>query len=295
MSYDSNTLLFDPNGRILQTEYAKDAIKKGGPVFAVKNDDGIIIVTARIRPINELQIVPTKKVFFVDNNICIAASGLLFDANILIDAAKKISSDYKSIFFTSIPIEKLCNELSNLIHQQTRSDKTRPVGVSLLVAGWDENLGMQLYTTDPDGSYFGWNAVAIGYNADESINKLSKLFDNENNKNKYVNNNISNNWLKIKKFARKYYSNNHENSDFQIPTNIIDENNKKNDETEKNKIDENIFFNDDNVENILFDAKKYWDLEVQVFSIFFFFIWIFIFFFIFLYFSKLIQCKIIQY
>lgn len=39
----------------------------------------------------------------------------------------------------------------------------RPFGVSLLLAGYDDN-GPQLYQVDPSGSYWGWKASAIGKN-----------------------------------------------------------------------------------------------------------------------------------
>ena len=39
----------------------------------------------------------------------------------------------------------------------------RPFGVSLLMAGQDEN-GPQLYQIDPSGTYFAWKASAIGKN-----------------------------------------------------------------------------------------------------------------------------------
>uniref|UniRef100_A0A804MSW3 Uncharacterized protein n=1 Tax=Zea mays TaxID=4577 RepID=A0A804MSW3_MAIZE len=37
----------------------------------------------------------------------------------------------------------------------------RPFGVSLLIAGYDDN-GPQLYQVDPSGSYFSWKASAMG-------------------------------------------------------------------------------------------------------------------------------------
>ena len=40
----------------------------------------------------------------------------------------------------------------------------RPFGVSLLVAGWDENRGATLYQVDPSGSFWAWKASAIGKN-----------------------------------------------------------------------------------------------------------------------------------
>ena len=31
-AYDSSSMQFNPDGRILQIEYSKDAVKKGGPI-----------------------------------------------------------------------------------------------------------------------------------------------------------------------------------------------------------------------------------------------------------------------
>ena len=43
------------------------------------------------------------------------------------------------------------------------SGGVRPFGVSLMMAGYDDN-GPQLYQIDPSGTYFAWKASAIGKN-----------------------------------------------------------------------------------------------------------------------------------
>lgn len=48
----------------------------------------------------------------------------------------------------------------------------RPFGVSLLMAGYDEN-GPQLYQIDPSGTYFAWKASAIGKNMVRINSKLN--------------------------------------------------------------------------------------------------------------------------
>ena len=49
----------------------------------------------------------------------------------------------------------------------------RPFGVSLLLAGRDDN-GPQLYQIDPSGSYFAWKASAIGKNMTNAKTFLEK-------------------------------------------------------------------------------------------------------------------------
>lgn len=52
----------------------------------------------------------------------------------------------------------------------------RPFGVSLMMAGHDEN-GPQLYQIDPSGSYFAWKASAIGKNMTNAKVRLSAHID----------------------------------------------------------------------------------------------------------------------
>ena len=55
------------------------------------------------------------------------------------------------------------------------SGGVRPFGVSLLMAGYDDN-GPQLYQIDPSGSYFAWKASAIGKNMTNAKTFLEKRY-----------------------------------------------------------------------------------------------------------------------
>ena len=61
---------------------------------------------------------PLQKVFQIDSNIVIAGTGLLFDANVIVDVAKRISFQHRSIFCDEIPVESLCEDLSEIMHKQ---------------------------------------------------------------------------------------------------------------------------------------------------------------------------------
>lgn len=54
----------------------------------------------------------------------------------------------------------------------------RPFGVSLMMAGYDEN-GPQLYQVDPSGSYFAWKASAIGKNMVNAKAFLEKRYSED--------------------------------------------------------------------------------------------------------------------
>ena len=67
------------------------------------------------------------------------------------------------------------------LHQicmHAESGGVRPFGVSLLLAGYDEN-GPQLYQIDPSGSYFAWKASAIGKNMTNAKTFLEKRYNDD--------------------------------------------------------------------------------------------------------------------
>eukprot|EP00919_Chromeraceae_sp_WS-2016_P028992 GHVR01068798.1.p1 GENE.GHVR01068798.1~~GHVR01068798.1.p1 ORF type:complete len:119 (+),score=18.79 GHVR01068798.1:432-788(+) len=60
----------------------------------------------------------------------------------------------------------------------TQSGGVRPFGISLLVAGYDDN-GPQLFQVDPSGAYFGWKSSAIGKNMQNAKTFLEKRYNGE--------------------------------------------------------------------------------------------------------------------
>jgi len=123
---------FDPTGRILQVEYAKDAVNRGGPIIGIKCTDGIILVACRKDRFPVLQLNRIQKLFLIDDHICIAATGLLFDARVIIDFAKLICLEHREYCNSPIPIEKLIADLSQLTHSLTKRTTSRALGAGKL-------------------------------------------------------------------------------------------------------------------------------------------------------------------
>ena len=56
----------------------------------------------------------------------------------------------------------------------------RPFGVSMLVAGWDEDDNKPLlFQCDPSGAYFPWKATAMGKNHINGKTFLEKRYNEE--------------------------------------------------------------------------------------------------------------------
>ena len=76
------------------------------------------------------------------------------------------------------PSPYLSDKQDIVILSTAESGGVRPFGVSLLLAGFDDN-GPQLYQIDPSGSYFAWKASAIGKNMTNAKTFLEKRYSDE--------------------------------------------------------------------------------------------------------------------
>jgi 20S proteasome subunit alpha 2 len=75
----------------------------------------------------------------------------------------------------SIPVLQLVREVAAIAQEFTQSGGVRPFGISILVAGVDDE-GPQLFQIDPSGAYFGWRASAIGKNFSNAKTFLEKRY-----------------------------------------------------------------------------------------------------------------------
>lgn len=153
-------------GRLFQIEYAMEAINHAGTSLGVVAMDGIVLAAERRTTGKLLDMARSQdKLYNISQDLIIAVAGITADANILIDYARSLYQRYILTYDTPMPVEKLVQAVCNVKQSYTQNGGLRPFGVSLLYAGWDKELGWQLYQSDPSGNYSGWKATCIGANS----------------------------------------------------------------------------------------------------------------------------------
>jgi len=100
------------------------------------------------------------------------------DYRVVLRKSRKQAEQYFVTYQEPIPCSQLVRESAAIMQEFTQSGGVRPFGVSLMVAGYDDN-GPQLYQVDPSGAYFGWKASAIGKNYVNAKTFLEKRYNDD--------------------------------------------------------------------------------------------------------------------
>ena len=171
MGYDRAITLFNPDGRILQVEYAKRTVSQGFAAVGLVGKECIVFVADRKAHELEKLIRPEsiEKIFQIDLHMAAAISGMIADGRMLIDKAQNNAQEYKMTYNQPADILLIVKGISAEMQALTQYGGARPFGVSILFGGIKDGKAC-LYMLDPSGTFFQYKAIAIGGNSD-SINK----------------------------------------------------------------------------------------------------------------------------
>jgi len=161
--YSFSLTTFSPSGKLVQIEYALNAVAAGAGSVGIKASNGVVLATEKKQKSILNEDHSTYKVEMVTDNIGMINSGLGPDYRLLVKRARKIAQEYFLIYRETIPTTILVQKVAYIMQEYTQSGGVRPFGVSLLISGWDNGRGY-LFQCDPSGAYFAWKATALGKN-----------------------------------------------------------------------------------------------------------------------------------
>ncbi|MBN1923367.1 MAG: archaeal proteasome endopeptidase complex subunit alpha [Nanoarchaeota archaeon] len=174
MGYDRAITVFSPDGRLLQVEYAKETVNQGTPAIGILYKGGVLLLVDK--RILEKLVIPSsvEKIIKIDDHVGAAISGLPSDGRVLIDRAQQVAQNHKTTYDEAMDVKGLVKDVCNQKQAFTQYGGMRPFGVSLLIAGVDEEP--HLFMTEVSGVFFELKAGAIGANSREIIDYLNKNY-----------------------------------------------------------------------------------------------------------------------
>jgi len=173
--YDQASTIFSPDGRLYQVEYAREAINKGSTTIGMKFKDGVLLIAHKNFTSHLIKAHTMDKISQIDDHIGCAFSGLVADAQRLVEIARDEAQINRIVYDEQIPVKALVEIICDYKHLYTQFDGIRPFGVALLVAGVDES-GKRLFATDPSGAFLEYKAICEGIESQSAMSHLNRAY-----------------------------------------------------------------------------------------------------------------------
>ena len=171
---------FSPSGKLVQIEYALQAVGSGTTSIGIKTSEGVVIASEKKFGSILVDKDSITKVDKLTERVGMVYSGMGPDKRVLLDKGRKLAQQYFMTYREHMPTRMLVRELANVMQEYTQRGGVRPFGVSLLVAGFDDHTEQPaLYQVDPSGSFFAWKATALGKNMINAKAFLEKRYNEE--------------------------------------------------------------------------------------------------------------------
>jgi 20S proteasome subunit alpha 5 len=164
---NKRTSTFSPEGRLFQVEYSLEAIKLGSTAIGVATSEGVVLGVEKRVTSTLLETSSVEKIVEIDRHIGCAMSGLQADARSMVEHARVECQSHAFNYAEPLRVESCTQAICDLALRFGESadggeaQMSRPFGVALLIAGYDED-GPSLYHAEPSGTFYRYDAKAIG-------------------------------------------------------------------------------------------------------------------------------------
>ncbi len=178
MAYDRGITVFSPDGRLFQVEYAREAVKKGTTTIGLKYRGGVALIVDKKVSSKLVEPASIEKIYDIDEHIGCATSGVVADARILVEEARKDAQIHKITYGENISVEMLVKKVCDYKQNFTQYGGARPFGTAMLMAGIDD-MGISLFETDPSGALVSYRATCIGSGRPAVMDILEKEYEDD--------------------------------------------------------------------------------------------------------------------
>lgn len=173
LGYDRSSTMYNPDGRIIQTEYAREAMRRGSISVAIRSKEGVVLA-GRVRA-SDLDL-PNSKISQIDDHFAAIFAGFAADGRVLISRARIEAQVHKMTYGASADIKYVATRLADYAHMFTQQGGLRPLGVGLLLGGIETDGTPRIYFVNPGGGLLETRAKAIGHGDGVAMSYLKEHY-----------------------------------------------------------------------------------------------------------------------
>jgi 20S proteasome subunit alpha 5 len=163
------------------TSHSMACFSTANTVLKVTTSAGVILGVEKRVTSTLLEASSVEKIIEIDTHIGCAMSGLQADARSMIEHARVECQSHAFHYAEPLRVESCTQSICDLAlrfgegAEGEESIMSRPFGVALLIAGHDED-GPSLYHAEPSGTFYRYDAKAIGSGSEGAQAELQNEF-----------------------------------------------------------------------------------------------------------------------
>ncbi len=119
--YGFSLTTFSPSGKLVQIEYALNAVAAGAPSVGIKATNGVVLATEKKQKTTLHDDRSISKIEPVAKNVGMVYSGMGPDYRLLVKYARKLNQQYVTMYDDSIPTVQLVRRVADVMQEYTQS------------------------------------------------------------------------------------------------------------------------------------------------------------------------------
>lgn len=119
--YGFSLTTFSPSGKLVQIEYALNAVAAGAPSVGIKATNGVVLATEKKQKSTLNDDRSINKIEPISKNIGMVYSGMGPDYRLLVKYARKLGQQYITMYDDSIPTVQLVRRVADVMQEYTQS------------------------------------------------------------------------------------------------------------------------------------------------------------------------------
>ena len=123
--YGFSLTTFSPSGKLVQIEYALNAVAAGAPSVGIKATNGVVLATEKKQKTTLHDDRSINKIETLSKNIGMVYSGMGPDYRLLVKHSRKLAQQYIMMYNDSIPTVQLVRRVADTMQEYTQSGYLR--------------------------------------------------------------------------------------------------------------------------------------------------------------------------